>query len=101
MKAICSILLAGALLCQGALAQSPQPQAGENVLADRVGATGFVQLQAESFRELTPKEQARAYWLSQAAIAVHPIIYDQRSRFGLRQKHILEAIVSHPQGVEP
>ena len=32
--------------------------------------------------------------LSQAAIAIDPIIYDQESRFGLRQRRILEAVVS-------
>ena len=74
-------------------------------LADRVGNTGFVQLTAESFQKLTPREQALAYWLSQASIAIDPIIYDQLSRFGLRQKRLLETMVetmpTHPQGVKP
>ncbi len=62
---------------------------------DRVGSTGFVQLEADSFRHLTPRQQALAYWLSQASIAIDPIIYDQVSRFGLRQKRVLEMIVAH------
>jgi len=70
-------------------------------LADRIGDTGFVQLTAGSFHKLTPREQALAYWLSQASIATDPIIYDQLSRFGLRQKRLLETIVTHPQGVTP
>ncbi len=70
-------------------------------LVDRVGNTGFVQIHAESFRDLTPQEQELAYWLTQAAIAVDPIIYDQLSWFGLRQKRLLEEIVSHPQGIDP
>jgi len=69
--------------------------------ADRVGTTGFVQLTAESFHKLTPREQALAYWLSEASIATDPIIYDQMSRFGLRQKRLLETIVTHPQGADP
>ena len=77
------------------------PAAPEGALADRVGNTGFVQLTAESFHKLTPREQALAYWLSQASIATDPIIYDQLSRFGLRQKRLLETIVTHPQGVPP
>ncbi len=85
-------------LCAGMAAQ-------ENAPADRVGATGFVQLTAESFRQLTPRQQALAYWLSQASIATDPIIYDQLSRFGLRQKRLLEALlearVTHPTGVNP
>ena len=72
--------------------------AQNRALADRVGNTGFVQLEAESFKTLTPRQQALAYWLSQASIAIDPIIYDQSSRFGLRQKRLLEAVVSHGGG---
>jgi dipeptidyl-peptidase-3 len=86
---------AGALLLAcAASGQSPSP------LVDRVGATGFLQLQADSFQSLTPREQALGYWLSQAAIAIHPIIFDQLSRFGLRQKRVLEMIVAHPSDVD-
>ena len=72
----------------------------EQARVDRVGSTGFVQLEAESFRHLTPRQQALAYWLSQASIAINPIIYDQVSRFGLREKRVLELIVAHPQGID-
>jgi len=67
---------------------------------DRVGSTGFVQLEADSFHHLSPRQQALAYWLSQASIAINPIIYDQISRFGLRQKLVLELIVAHPDGID-
>lgn len=69
-------------------------------LVDRVGMTGFVQLHAESFRSLTPQQKELAYWLTQAAIAIDPIIYDQLSQFGIRQKSVLEEIVAHPQGID-
>jgi dipeptidyl-peptidase III len=69
--------------------------AEDRVLVDRVGSTGFIQLEAESFQKLTPRQQALTYWLAQASIAIDPIIYDQNSRFGLRQKRMLEAIVAH------
>src|ERR1035438_5333473 len=68
-------------------------------LVDRVGATGFLQLEASSFRNQTPNEQALGYWLTQASIAIDPIIYDHLSRFGLRQKRVLELIAAHPEGV--
>jgi len=71
------------------------PLFAADALVDRVGTTGFVQLEAESFQKLTPKEQALAYWLSQASIAIDPIIYDQNSPFGLRQKRLLEEIARH------
>ena len=67
-----------------------------NTLADRVGSTGFIQLDADSFNGLTPKQKELGYWLSQASIAINPIVYDQLSRFGLRQKNLLEAVVRQP-----
>jgi dipeptidyl-peptidase-3 len=70
-------------------------------LVDRVDDTAFIQLQAESFKSLTPQQQALAFWLTQAAIAINPIIYDQTSRFGLRQKRVLETLVAHQQGIKP
>src|SRR5580692_8818688 len=69
-------------------------------LVDRVGSTGFLQLEAPSFNSQTPSEQALGYWLTQASIAIEPIIYDQLSPFGLRQKRVLEEIVSHPPGID-
>src|ERR1041385_3025272 len=66
-----------------------------DALVDRVGSTGFVQLEAESFKQLAPKQQALVYWLSQASIAIDPINYDQNSAFGLRQKRVLEEVVRH------
>lgn len=77
------------------------PAAERSTLVDRVGNTGFVQLEAESFKALTAKEQALAYWLTQASIAIDPINYDQNSKWGLRQKALLEEIVRHGQGVSP
>jgi dipeptidyl-peptidase-3 len=74
---------------------------GKSTLVERVGSTGFLQLEADSFNRLTPREQTLAYWLSQASIAIDPIIYDQLSRFGLREKRLLEALVAHPEGVKP
>jgi dipeptidyl-peptidase-3 len=80
-----------------ALLVSFQPKAWAQ---DRVGSTGFVQLEADSFHQLTPRQQALAYWLTQASIAIHPIIFDQVSPFGLRQKRVLEMIVAHPEGID-
>jgi dipeptidyl-peptidase III len=74
------------LTCAAALAQN-------RVLVDRVGSTGFLQLEAPSFDKLSPRQQALAYWLSQASIAIDPIIYDQNSSWGLRQKRLIEAIM--------
>ena len=94
------------------LAQKPAPPArttkaapttttARTSLVERIGTTGILQLEAESFKDLSPRQKILTYYLSQASIAVDPIIYDQLSRFGLRQKRILEAVVSHPRGVRP
>jgi dipeptidyl-peptidase-3 len=75
--------------------------AADSALVDRVGSTGFIQLEAESFRSLSARQQALTYWLSQAAIAIDPIVYDQNSIDGLRQKRLLEMILRFPNGVNP
>jgi dipeptidyl-peptidase-3 len=69
-------------------------------LVDRVGTTAFVQLEVASFKTLGLQEQTLAYWLTQAAIAIDPINYDQNSVWGLRQKLVLEEILLHPQGMD-
>ena len=78
-----------------------RPAAPKSSLVERVGDTGFIQLQSPSFAQLDARQKALAYWLTQAAIATDPIIYDQLSRFGLRQKRLLEEIVAHHGGVTP
>src|ERR1039457_7446720 len=56
------------LTCAALAADNP-------TLVDRVGTTGFVQLEAESFKTLSLKEQRLAYWLTRASIAIDPINY--------------------------
>jgi dipeptidyl-peptidase-3 len=75
--------------------------AEKSSLVERVGATGFVQLEVGSFQSLSPREQALTYWLAQASIAIDPVNYDQNSAWGLRQKRLLEGILRHPEGVKP
>jgi dipeptidyl-peptidase III len=74
---------------------------GDTSLVARVGDTGFIEVRADSFKTLDPKQQALAYWLTQASIAIDPIIYDQLSAYGLREKRLLEEIIAHPEGVQP
>ena len=70
-------------------------------LVDRVGTTGFIQLDAESFKGLSLDQKLDAYWLSRAAIAVDPIVYDQNSIYGLREKRLLEQILTHSNRIDP
>jgi dipeptidyl-peptidase-3 len=66
---------------------------------ERVGDTGFIQLQANSFGTLGARQQALAYWLTQASIAIDPIVYDQLSQYGIRQKRVIEEIMNHAAGI--
>ena len=94
--AVCCFVLAAAV------AQKAAPSSAQQLtLVDRVADTGFIQIKAESFRSLDQKQQALGYWLSQAAIAIDPIIYDQLSAQALREKRLLEEIVARSQSVDP
>ena len=80
------------------VAQGPPPS---SPLVDQVGQTGFLQLEAESFRGLPYRQKVLAHWLSMAAIAVNPIVYDQNSAYGLELKNLLEQILRHSEGINP
>jgi len=91
--------LAALVIC-AVVSVQPGAQA-PTALVDRVADTGFIQLQADSFHQLNARHQVLAYWLTQASIAIDPIIYDQLSPFGIREKRLLEEIVARPAGVAP
>jgi len=78
-----------------------QPDNATTTVVERVGDTAFIQLRAPSFQALSPRQQALAYWLTQASIAIDPIIYDQLSAYGLQQKRLLEEIMARPKGIDP
>ena len=93
-RRLTALLGVAALLGVIAAAQAPSRSAVKTPLVERVGDTGFIQLESASFASLDARQKVLAYWLTQAAIAIDPIIYDQLSRFGLRQKRILEGIMA-------
>ena len=94
-------LLLVLMLAVAAPALSQKNKAASDVLVERVGDTAFIQVRAPSFQTLSPRQQALAYWLTQASIAIDPIIYDQLSTYGLRQKRVLEEIMAHAKGIDP
>jgi dipeptidyl-peptidase III len=93
-------LLLALLLSSGRI-QTDETAGAKSALLERVDSTAFIQLEVASFTTLSPQQKKLAYWLSQAAVAIDPIIYDQLSKYGLRQKRLLEEIVAHPQGTSP
>src|SRR5262245_316648 len=70
-------------------------------LAERVADTAFIQIESPSFDQLDAKQKALAYYLNQASIAIDPIIYDQLSQYGVREKRVIEEIMSHTTGIAP
>ncbi len=84
-----------------AAAPAGDQPAQQSSLVARVRDTGFIQLTADSFGDLTPDQKMDAYWLYRASVAVDPIAYDQNSVYGLREKHLLESILNHSNGIDP
>ena len=100
-----SVLSIAAVLCFAGtnvpLSAAQPSQQSQPSLVARVGDTGFIQLTAESFNSLSLNQKLDAYWLYMACVAVHPIVYDQNSVYGLREKHLLESILTNSYGIDP
>jgi dipeptidyl-peptidase-3 len=75
------------------LAAAPAP----SPLVQRIGDSGFLQVETPSFSRLTPKQRLLAYHLAQAAIQLDPVFYDQMSAYGLTAKRLLGALVERPE----
>src|SRR5580658_7047515 len=96
------LLLLVSIACTvGAAVARDHAFVAEQPVMARVGTMGFLKVQVHSFAALSPRQQALAYWLSQAAIAIDPIIYDQLSAYGLREKRLLDEIQARPAGIAP
>ncbi|MEW6323058.1 MAG: peptidase M49 [Acidobacteriota bacterium] len=70
-------------------------------LLEQVQDAAIVQLYADGFERLAARDRVLIWHLYQAAIAGRDIYYDQRYRHNLVMRDILEAIVTHGDGVEP
>ena len=79
------------------------PPVGETrkFLLERVDDAGVVQIYADEFSALPLREKTLIYHLYQAAIAGRDIYYDQRFAKSLEMRELLEAILTHPAGVDP
>ena len=74
--------------------------ADRTYLLERVDEAAVVQLYADGFAALPLKEKTLVWHLYQAALAGRDIFYDQRYAHSLEMRDVLEAIVSHPSGVD-
>jgi dipeptidyl-peptidase III len=69
-------------------------------LLERVDDAAVVQLYADGFDQLAPREKTLVYHLSRAAIAGRDIYYDQRYACSLDMREVVEQILTHPAGVD-
>jgi dipeptidyl-peptidase-3 len=105
-----ALVLAAAAACSRAdepTSAAPATAAGASAPADRkyllerVDDAAVVQLYADQFAALPLKEKTLVWHLTQAALAGRDIYYDQKHRDALVMRGVLEAIVTHPAGVDP
>ena len=79
---------------------APSPATERKYELERVDDAAVVQLYADQFAALPLKEKTLVWHLAQAAIAGRDIFYDQKHRNALEMRGLLEAIVTHPTGIE-
>ncbi|MGE3817982.1 MAG: peptidase M49 [Isosphaeraceae bacterium] len=85
------------------LARGDQPAEGEGrkYLLERVDDAAVVQLYADAFSALPLREKRLIWHLYQAAVAGRDIYYDQRFAQSLAMRDVLEAVIRHPDGIDP
>jgi dipeptidyl-peptidase-3 len=83
------------------LAKMEMPATERRYLVGQAGPFAMVQVYADGFDQLTPRERLLAYHLAEAGIAGDPIYYDQISDYGLQLKQLLEGIWTHSNGIDP
>jgi dipeptidyl-peptidase-3 len=79
---------------------APAPQAERKYLLETVDDAAVVQLYADGFDVLTLREKTLIYHLYQAALAGRDIFIDQKHRHALEMRAVLEAVITHPQGLD-
>jgi dipeptidyl-peptidase-3 len=103
VKKIVRLVLLASLVAAAACSK-PAPEAKpepRKYLLERVGEAAVVQAYADGFVALPLNEKTLIWHLYNAAIAGRDIYYDQNSAYGLEMREILEAILTHPDQVQP
>src|SRR5215208_3928870 len=70
-------------------------------LLEQIEEAAVVQLYADGFEKLTLQEKTLVWHLYQAGLAGRDIYYDQRHRFNLGIRELLEQVLRHADGVPP
>jgi dipeptidyl-peptidase-3 len=84
----------------GGPATAPPPPAERKYLLETVDDAAVVQLYADGFNDLSLKEKTLIYHLYEAALAGRDIFIDQKHRHALDMRTMLEAVITHPQGLD-
>ena len=74
---------------------------GKIWLLERVGPAAVVQLYADAFATLSPRDRQLAWHLYEAALCGRDIYYDQRYEHGLVMRDLLEVLFVHRSHVDP
>ena len=70
-------------------------------LLERVDDAAVAQVYADGFDELPLQQKILIWHLYKAALAGRDIYYDQRHPLALEIRGLLEAILGHPEGIDP
>src|SRR5919106_5883819 len=69
-------------------------------LLERIDDAAVVQLYADGFDALPLKEKTLIWHLYEAALAGRDIFFDQKHRYALEMREILEEILTHPERID-
>jgi dipeptidyl-peptidase III len=107
MKRMIAVMtISGAVACgsgegDGSDAPATAPATVERpYLLERIDEAAIVQVYADGFEGLPLRERTLIWHLYQAALAGRDIFLDQKYAFSLEMRDVLEAIISHPDGVD-
>ncbi len=101
MKKITLIIVLSMVALLIAGCSKPKQTMERKYSLERVGQARVVQLYADGFEKLSPREKTFIYYLTQAAIAARDISIDQHHRYALEVRDLIEGIVSHNNGIDP
>jgi dipeptidyl-peptidase-3 len=105
-RVIAVMTISGTAACgNGDVSDGPAPAAAPAVverpyLLERVDEAAIVQVYADGFESLALRDKTLIWHLSQAALAGRDIFLDQKYAFSLEMRDVLEAILSHSNGVD-
>ncbi|MCH8193979.1 MAG: peptidase M49 [Planctomycetes bacterium] len=81
--------------------EAPAESGSRQYLLEKVDDVAVVQLYADGFERLAVNEKILIYHLYQAALAGRDIFIDQKYKYSLEIRPLIEAVLTHPEGIDP